>query len=294
VTFHDCASDAARRIAAAGVEREEAERDAAALLRHHLEWDMARWLAHRHDAAAATLADAVAPLVTRRVAREPMSYVTGTREFWGRPFSVTREALIPRWETEQLVESALARRPVTPGTSARLADIGTGSGCVAVTLALEWPEADIWATDVSRGALALAHQNAERHEVTDRVAFGQGELLAGRPGPFDLIVSNPPYVPEADRASLAPEVVDYEPPEALFAGPDGLLVIAQVLDTAPAALAPGGYLLLEIGHGQADAVKRLVDSTDTLRFVDLEPDLQGIPRILVTTRSMTAGGPLQP
>ena len=216
-----------------------------------------------------------------------MSYIMGEREFWGRPFIVTPDVLVPRWETELLVEAALSFRKDTPGASPRLADIGTGSGCVAVTLALEWPTADLWATDVSAEALAVARRNAERHGATARVGLGLGELLAGHMGPFDLIVSNPPYVPETDRGSLPPEVVDHEPPEALFAGPDGLDVIKRVLDAAPPALAHEGRLLVEIGFGQADAVKHLVSRTAGLAFVDILPDLQGIPRVLVATRPAT-------
>jgi release factor glutamine methyltransferase len=284
VTFADCATDIARQLADAGAEAGEAARDAELLLRHCLRWEAADWLAHRTDPAPATIAAAVMPLVARRAAREPMAYITGEREFWGRAFAVTPDVLVPRPETEGLIEAALAWR-TAERQAPRVIDVGTGSGCLAVSLALEWPDAHVWATDVSAGALATARRNAERHGVAGRLTWARGGLFAGLAGAFDLVVSNPPYVPDRDRATLPPEVADHEPAAALFGGPEGLDVIARLLEAAPGVLGSGGRLLVEIGFGQAEAVRALVQGVDALTLVDIRPDLQGIPRVLVADRT---------
>lgn len=280
MTLRDHLAAARARLAAAGIDAAEAARDAALLARHVLGLDAASLLARDVDPAPDGFAAAFAALVDRRARREPMAYIRGVQEFWGREFLVTPAVLIPRPETELIVEDAL-RRFADPARVALAADIGTGSGCLAVTLAAERPGLRVVATDVSPDALEVARQNAARHGVGDRIALRLGAGLAGADGPFDLIVSNPPYVAEQDRASLPPEVRAFEPVRALMGGADGLDVIREILGAAPGALAPGGVLLLEIGSGQADAVRACVAGLPALTLVQIRPDLQGIPRLVV-------------
>ena len=216
-----------------------------------------------------------------------MAYLFGGQEFYGRMFEVTSAVLIPRPETEIIVEAALQRFPDDRAVP-HIADIGTGSGCLAITLANERPAARLLATDVSKAALLVARQNANRHGVEDRIVFALSDLLAGASlatsNLFDLIVSNPPYVPDADRATLQPEVRNYEPAEALFAGPDGLDVIRRLIPAAAGRLKTGGSLIFEIGVGQDAAVGELISAVPGLRMVGLRNDLQGIPRTVVAER----------
>jgi release factor glutamine methyltransferase len=216
-----------------------------------------------------------------------MAYLLGAREFWGLMFEVTPAVLIPRPETEILVEAALELFPDTHATL-HIADVGTGSGCLAVVLAKARPAARVVATDTSAAGLLVAQQNASRHGVESRVLFSYGDLFPERLAPsfesFDLIVSNPPYVPEGDRATLQPDVRDYEPAEALFAGADGLDVIRRLVPAAGQRLKPGGYLVFEIGAGQKRAVTGLISASPSLRMLGLRNDLQGIPRTVVAQR----------
>lgn len=284
-------SDAANRLMAAGLSIDDARREAALLARLVLGWDAAAWLTHQHQPAPSGFQDAFDRLIARRASREPMAYLIGQREFYGRPFQVTPDVLIPRPETEFVIDEVIgltrARRdPDAGGRSPRvIVDIGTGSGCIAVTLALELPQAKLLATDTSAGALRVAQDNARRHGVADRIEFRHGPFLAGFADPVDLVVSNPPYVPDADRASLAPEVAMFEPAAALFAGRDGLDVIRALVPRAAAALGPGGALVMEIGLGQATEVQRLVEKAG-LTEVRLVPDLQGIPRVITALRAV--------
>lgn len=221
-------------------------------------------------------------LIERRRAGEPIQYIVGEAEFYGLPFWVTRDVLIPRPETEHLAEKALqlAARFSEP----RIIDIGAGSGAIAVALAAHSPHASITAADISVTAVALARRNAERNGVADRIRFLAGDLLAGVPGErFELVVSNPPYVSENDRTTLAVEVREYEPSQALFAGGDGLAVYRRLIPAAWTALVPGGFLVLEIGHGQQAAVGALLE-TSGFREIEFTADLQGIPRVTAAQR----------
>lgn len=220
--------------------------------------------------------------MARRVAREPFAYIVRREEFWGLPFEVTPAVLIPRPETELLVEVAIAHCP--PDAHPQVADVCTGSGCVAIAIARERPRASLRAIDISIDALEVARRNAGRHGVSARIDFVRGDLLGGADGPFDLIVANPPYVPERDRAALQPEVVDHEPGVALFAGDDGLDAIRRLLPESAARLKPGAALLFEFGFGQDDEVARLISSTPRLRMIELRRDLAGIPRVAVAMR----------
>jgi release factor glutamine methyltransferase len=216
-------------------------------------------------------------LVKRRGAREPLQHVLGTAEFHGRTFACDKRALVPRPETEQLVELAL--EVAKEKTAASILDIGTGSGVIALTIALELPSATLHATDLSPDALALAAENAARHALTDRIVFHQVDLLPPDDARFDLIIANLPYIPAGEIASLSPEV-RHDPASALDGGADGLDLIRRLIDTAPDRLAPGGALLLEIGLGQADAVNALL-SARKFRDISVRPDYQNIPRFAV-------------
>lgn len=225
-------------------------------------------------------------LVARRSAREPLQHLTGTQEFFGLTFEVTPDTLVPRPETELLVEDALGRIGRTAG--AKVADIGTGSGCIAVAIAANAPNADVYAVDRSEAALAVAGINALRHGVTDRVELLAGDLFgpirdAGLAGSLDVIVSNPPYIPSADIPGLQPEV-GFDPAGALDGGPDGLDVVRRILRDAPEFLKPGGTLLVEIGAGQPDAVRRIAAETGVLSVEMFLVDFSGIERVLVAVK----------
>ena len=215
--------------------------------------------------------------VKRRGAREPLQHILGTAEFHGRTFACDKRALIPRPETEQLVEIALEM--VKGKTSPKILDVGTGSGVIAITLALELPEAEVQAADLSTDALALAAANAERHGLTGRITFHQADLLPPGDSKFDLIVANLPYIPAAEIAALSPEV-RHDPLAALDGGPDGLDLIRRLIEAAPERLTPGGALLLEIGAGQADAVNTLLTNRK-FRDISVRSDYQNIPRFAV-------------
>jgi release factor glutamine methyltransferase len=230
-----------------GPHPESSRRDAEVLLMHNIGQSRAWLIAHADELLPEAAAASYRQLVERRFRGEPIQYITGETEFYGLPFHVTPAVLIPRPETEHLVEKAieLAARFKRP----RIVDIGTGSGAIAVALAGKLPYAAITAIDLSADALAIAQENAERNGV--RLRFLKGDLLSPASGePFDIIVSNPPYVPAVDRDSLAVEVREHEPALALFAGDDGLEIYRRLIPAAFSALVSGGFLALEIGYGQ--------------------------------------------
>jgi release factor glutamine methyltransferase len=212
-------------------------------------------------------------LVKRRAAREPLAYIRGHCEFWSLSLKVSPAVLIPRADTEVLVEEALARLPV----SGRVLDIGTGSGAIAIAIAHERPQAEVAAIDVSPSALAMASSNAEHNGV--RVAFATGDLDQLSGGPYDLLVSNPPYIAETVRSSLMPEVEAHEPGLALFSGADGLAAIRRIAAQAPTLLATGGWLLLEVGYDQSTVVRELL-ATAGLTDLFVRDDYAGIPRVV--------------
>jgi release factor glutamine methyltransferase len=239
------------------------------------------WLmAHGDELLSDELFLSYTELLERRRRGEPIQYITGETEFYGLPFRVTPEVLIPRPETEHLVEKVieLAARFEQP----RIVDVGTGSGAIAVALAHEWLSAVITAIDLSSSALAIARENAKRNEVDLR--FLDGDLLAPVAGEcFEIVVSNPPYVPSGDRATLSVEVREYEPALALFAGDDGLDVYCRLIPAAFGALVPGGYVALEIGYGQSKAITELLAKAG-FEQIEFVPDLQGIPRVASARR----------
>lgn len=279
MTIADHLAAARRVLESTGVPPHEAALDAELLARHVLGWDRAAVVSRRRDVAPAGFDEKLAPLVARRAAREPVAYILGTREFWGLPFEVTRDVLIPRPETELIVEEALAAfgGGIPPAT---VIDVCTGSGCLAVALAREFGGAEVIATDLSPAALEVARRNAQRHQVAARITFRTADLLDGIAARADLIVSNPPYVARRDEERLPPEVRDHEPHLALFAGDDGIEVYRRLLPAARQRLTTAGRLIIEIGLGQANAVTELGEGAQ-LRLDHTRQDLQGITRTLV-------------
>ena len=262
-----------------GPHPDRAKRDAEALLLHLIGKNKAWLMAHAEDEFAGCTLIRYAGLLERRRKGEPIQYITGETEFYGLPFRVTPDVLIPRPETEHLVEKVL--KIATAFERPRIIDIGTGSGAIPTALAHNLPQATITATDISASALALADENAKRNGVAIR--FLQGDLLAPVEGEtFDIIVSNPPYVPATDRDSLSVEVRDHEPALALFAD-DGLSIYRRLIPQAFAALVPGGFIALEIGFGQQPTIHALLENAG---FSDIQftPDLQGIPRVAIARR----------
>ncbi len=279
--YRDLVEHARIQLAEAGIPDGEAAFDAELLMRHVLGWDRATWLTRRDEACAPAIAEQWAVLIARRRQREPMAYILGVQEFYGRPFRVGPGVLIPRPESELIIDEALTRLATTPAP--RVADIGTGSGCLAITLALECANASIVATDVSAIALDIAAANAAALGATDRLTFVHTNYLDGVPGEFDLVVANPPYVAESDAALLMPEVVGHEPPQALFGGHDGLRDVRAIAALATGALTPSGVLVMEIGQGQWPAVRTALAEAG-LGDAHARHDLQGIARVVVATR----------
>jgi release factor glutamine methyltransferase len=259
----------------------DARRDAALLLRHIISRDRVWLLAHPETELTEQQRVAYEGLVTRRAAHEPIQYILGEQEFYGLRFAVSPAVLIPRPETEHLVEAVLERLP--QGQPARVVDVGTGSGAIAVALAHTRPELQITALDTSPAALQIARLNATSNGVADRIRFAESDLLAAVEGEqFDSIVSNPPYVPDGDL--LEPQVRDWEPHLALFAGVDGLDIYRRLVVQATKALAPGGLLAMEAGAGQQAALNTLLGDERTWSRSEWVPDLQGIPRVVVALR----------
>jgi release factor glutamine methyltransferase len=269
------------------------------LLMHALGRDRAWMYSHHEEPVDDAALQKYFALIARRAAGEPTQYLTGHQEFWGLDFEVTPAVLIPRPETEHLMEVALARLGERgfkihmdtglPRETLHVADIGTGSGCLAVALAYELPHAEVLATDISAAALEVARQNAVRNQVSGRIQFVEADLFpptteALVPS-FDLIVSNPPYIADSDAATLQREVRDHEPHSALFAGPAGMDVYERLVIQASARLRDRGILVLELGHDSAARVRELFDASPSWwTNVAITMDLAGIPRVLAATR----------
>lgn len=269
--------EASQALEAAGVP--EARREAGSLLSFVIGKDRTFLISHAEDLLDRAALDHFREVVARRGEGEPLQYITGVQDFYGREFRVTTDVLIPRPETELLVEAALEVIAGVSGPS--ICDVGTGSGCIAVTLLCERTDARAVAVDVSEAALAIAADNARRHGVEERIEFKLSDCFHGLGLiTFDLIVSNPPYVSSAALAGLQREVRDHEPLVALSPGADGLSVIRRLRQDGPAFLKPDGHLIMEIGFDQGEAVQTLIDP-ELWRLVEIRPDLQCIPRIVV-------------
>lgn len=270
------------RLAGAGVGTPDL--DARVLLAHAAGVDAAVLWSRPESALAAGVAKRYEGLLARRERREPVAYLTGGREFWSLALTVDPRVLVPRPETETLVEAALARL----GPGALLADVGTGSGAVALALASELDGGRVHATDLSAGALAVARRNAEALGLGGRIEFALGDLLEPvrhLRGRLDAVVSNPPYVPSDAIARLEPEVRDHEPRAALDGGPDGLRLVRRLIAEAPDLLRPGGWLLVEIGDGQAPAARACAERDGRYDRVGTARDLAGTARVLEARRA---------
>jgi release factor glutamine methyltransferase len=275
MTSQQALNEAATRIA---------RRDAQVLLAHVLRRDSAWLIAHANDVLAETDLDTFSTLVKRRSEHEPLQYLTGVQEFYGLPMRVTPDTLIPRPETEHLVEAALTWAATQP-QPLRMLDVGTGTGAIAIALAKHLPHAEVIACDLSPAALEVAKENAAMNQVALR--FTESDLLAAFAPEiadgllFDAVVSNPPYIPDGDAAEMQPEVVAYEPHSALFAGTDGLEIYRRLIPQAHAVLRDGGLLAMEIGFGQRDALVVLLRDWVDVKFLN---DYANIPRVVLATK----------
>jgi release factor glutamine methyltransferase len=268
---------ATARLADAGVP--EPRTDAEVLVAAALATDRASVIVRAREPLPPPAAARLHDLLAARVGRTPVAHLLGEREFWSMPFVVDRRVLIPRPETELIVETACR---LVPGAR-RALDLGTGSGAIAAALARELPGARVWASDREADALAVARENLRRH--APRVALVRADWLSAfNRGCFDLIVANPPYIPDADMAGLAPEVRDHEPRTALSGGPDGLCALRKILAQAADTLVEDGWLVMEMGAGQAQEMRRAVGADGRYADPIVECDLAGIERVIAVRR----------
>jgi release factor glutamine methyltransferase len=285
VTIAEAISAAETLLAAQNIEN--ARLDAEVLLGHVLGRNRAWIITHNPDAFDEQFRLPYEDVIERRRRREPMQYITGIQEFWGLPFRVTPDVLIPRPETELIVEQAVQRLSYLDAPL--MIDLCTGSGCVAVSIARSIPQARIFATDRSAAALAVARENARGNGVADRIRFVEGDLF----GPFEeldldnrvhIITANPPYVRDSERPDLQPEVRDFEPGLALFAGPWGTEIAERIISDAPNYLRPGGSLIVEMGVGQAVTLRHAAERAEAFSQIDVLKDLAGIERVILATK----------
>ena len=285
-TLGSVMAHARRRLVAAGIE--SAEREARWLIEYTLGLKGSSQLVDRAHPLGADEMAKVAAAVTRRATREPLQYILGPQEFCGLEFEVNPAVLIPRPETELLVQEVIRRLP--RGRRPTLVDVGTGSGCLAVTLARAIPDATIYASDLSVQALQTAKHNARRHGVETVIRWLEGDLLAAlagvcRDGAVSVIVANPPYVRESEWSGLQPEVRDYEPRVALVAGPKGTELHERLLDEAASYLVSGGLLAMELGQGQSAEILARIETMSAYERAQIVPDEAGIDRIVIVERT---------
>jgi len=283
MTLRQAITNAAAELAANPYLSEHAHRDAELLLLHILQISRVTLIAYP-DRDLSSAQDALyQSAIRRRLQLEPIQYIIGEQEFYGLRLHVSPAVLIPRPETEHLIEAVLKLLP--SNQPVKLVDVGTGSGAIAIALSVHLPLAAIIAVDLSLDSLAIAEQNAREHNVADRIQFLRSDLLAAieSQGPtFDAIVSNPPYIPESDRATLHPQVREHEPAAALFAGETGLDIYRRLIPEALSALQPNGTLALEIGYGQQQSLGHLLTGWNDVTFVN---DLQQIPRVVLARKA---------
>ncbi len=282
MTIRQAVSAATDKLASNGQIALTAARDAELLLLHTLALPRSTIYAHPGRRLNWKEQAAYTAAVERRLGLEPVQYITGTQEFFGLALEVGPGVLIPRPETELLVEAALQRLPYDQPL--KILDVGTGTGAIAIAVASRLPQARITAVDLSLAALEVARRNVQTHGLDGQIQLLASDLLGSLPdtgASFDAILSNPPYIPQRDRATLHPEVRDFEPEQALFAGHDGLEVYRRLIPQSRAALRRGGLLALEIGCGQRASIAELLNGWRGVQFLD---DLQGIPRVAVARR----------
>jgi release factor glutamine methyltransferase len=284
-TLGEVIAEAQRLLEQAGIE--SAGQEAFWIVEHVLRLPIHHVVAARDRLLSHAELLAARGLIERRVSREPLQYILGTQEFCGLEFDVNPAVLIPRPETELLVEYVVQR--ISAERQATVVDVCTGSGCIAVAIARLRPRARVIATDLSNPSLDVARQNASRHAVCERITWLEGDLLGPLAkqeleGRVDVIVSNPPYIAEANWATLQPEVRLFEPRGALVAGPQGTELHERLLQEAGRYLAPGGALIMEIGAGQARAMRRIVDQIPGFRFHRLVYDAAGLERVVIVER----------
>ena len=278
--LRDALTSAVDRLTAAGAP--SPRMNAELLLMFTLNCDRAYLYAHPERQLSSDEQSRYDQALDQRAQGVPAQYITGHQEFWGMDFIVSPAVLIPRPETEHVIETVLplARTVADP----RIADVGTGSGCIAIALAKELPQAEIHATDISSGALEIARANAARHQFESRIHFHQVDLLQGLGNnPFDFVVSNPPYIGESEEDQVQLEVRKFEPRNAVFAGPTGLEVIQRLIPQAHDALKPGGWIVIEISGTIVEGVKDLLQGWREVRITE---DLQKIPRVARAQRSL--------
>ena len=288
MTLFETLAAARHQLIAAGIPADDAAVDVPLFACTILGWDRARLIAERSHAAPASLEPQFSQWIARRIAHEPTAYIVGRREFWGLDFAVTPAVLIPRPETELIVEEALAIVRASAIDAPVIADIGTGSGNLAISIAHSIASARVVATDVSADALVVARRNAHTHDVERRITFVETTYLDGIEDSFDVIVANPPYVKAGDRPALSRGVL-HEPHVALFGGDHGLVAVEGVLDAAVRSLVRGGWLAMEFGFGQGDDVQALVEARPALRLDRTRADLQGIARTAIIQRGERGG-----
>ena len=287
-TISEAITEASARLEHSAVA--EPRRTAGVLLCHVLGIERTRLLTQSNESISEANSELFLRLVGRRAAGEPLQYITGHQEFYGLDFIVTPDVLIPRPETEFLVERVLKLIEESKEASPLIVDVGTGSGCIAVSVAVHARNARVLATDVSPSSLDIAMKNAAKHGVRDRIEFLAGDLLAplaGRDleGAIDILASNPPYVNARSVDQLQPEVRDWEPHAALLGGPEGLDFYGRLFEDAAGYLKPDGFMVIEIGYDQFAAIEKL-SAECSWEIVDVTRDLQDIPRTL-TLRIMS-------
>ena len=279
MTLRQSLAKATGQLEAAGISADEAAIDVNLYARTILGWDDAQLIAEWSSTVPRALEPRFSEYVARREQREPTAYIVGYKEFWGLKFLVSSAVLIPRPESELIIEEALAT--IKTNRSVSVADIGTGSGCLAISIAYERPLAQLIATDISKDALDVGRKNAKNHNVLNRTDFKATSYLDGIAGPFEVIVANPPYVMDIAKSALPRQVAGYEPHVALFGGKDGLRDIKGVIKAASQTLVPNGHLIFEFGLGQDDLVCELVDQYPHFSIEKIRKDFQDIPRIAV-------------
>jgi release factor glutamine methyltransferase len=283
MTIHEHVVAARSRLEHAGIETCNAGIDAEALARHALGWNRAHYFSHRHNVPHLSFDSCFENLIARRERREPLAFITGTREFWSLQFDVSEAVLIPRPETEIIVRTVLDTIPDRTA-SLRIVDVGTGSGCLAVSLATEFPNAQILATDVSNAAIEIAKRNVAKNDLVDRIECRHTSFLAGVEKSIEVVVSNPPYIPTSHLTDLQSEIRNYEPEVALNGGVDGLEGFRALLAQSEIKLAKQGWLFFEFGFGQLNGVKALTKEYKNLELVNVVHDLQKLPRVAVLRR----------